>query len=323
MNRVLSNSLLEEILDKARPSINEADADGHIPTVADYIPKLGSANRDHLCVYAITTGAQHFKAGKHEELTQPFTMQSIAKTFSLILALQTVGEDEVFSRVGVEPTGDAFNCMTKMVESKNIVPFNPMINAGGISTASCCIKEGGNSDETYNKFLELVRKLCGRDTIDIDHEVYLSEKDTGTRNRAMAYLMEGANVLKSDAKETVDFYFKICSTSVTVKDLAKYAAVLANSGIDPVTGEVLVDKKIVKIVKSIMLTCGMYDQTGRFVFDVGMPAKSGVGGGIIACAENNMGIATFGPALNGKGNSAGGIQILKHLSEELGLHLFS
>jgi glutaminase len=283
--------------------------------VPDYIPELAKANPEHLGVCIITTKGQCFHAGKWK---QNFTMQSIAKTITLTLALKSVGRQEVFSRVGMEPTGDAFNSIIKL--EKKAFPFNPMINAGAISTASCCIKNG---NDPYVDFLELVHKLCGRNTIKIDNDVYISEKNTGMRNRAMAYLMENDQVLKCKADDAVDFYFKTCSTSVNTNDLAHYAMILANNGKNPLNGESIIDEWIVPIIKTIMLTCGMYDSSGEFAVNVGMPAKSGVGGGIIACAENNMGIATFGPLLNEKGNSVGGVKIMEQLSKKFGLHMFS
>ncbi|MCL2568685.1 MAG: glutaminase A [Oscillospiraceae bacterium] len=306
----MTEQVLQDALEYARPYLESGK-------VATYIPELGKANPAHLGVSVMTEEGQCFSAG---DWAQEFTMQSIAKTITLILALQMVGRDEVFRRVGVEPTGDAFNSMVKLVESETFVPSNPMINAGAISTASCCLRPGM---DPYTEFLKLVRKLCGRDTIEIDYAVYRSEKETGTRNRAMAHFLEGAGVLLGNAEETVDFYFKTCSTSVNTKDLAHYAMVLANHGKHPLTGEVLIDAWTVPIVKTIMFTCGMYDAAGEFAMKVGMPAKGGVGGGIIASADNRMGIATFGPALDPKYNSVGGGKVLEYLSKTLGLHLFA
>ena len=157
----------------------------------------------------------------------------------------------------------------------------------------------------------------------LDENVYMSEKTVGMRNRAMAYFMQGEGVLNCEAETALDFYFKTCSTLASTQELAHYALVLANNGRDPFSGEVLVEDWIIRIVKTLMLTCGMYDGSGEFALRVGMPAKSGVGGGIMACAENRMGIATFGPALNCKGNSVGGLIIMEQLSQKLGLHMFS
>jgi glutaminase len=249
---------------------------------------------------------------------QEFTMQSISKTISLIFALQTVGYDEVFHKVGVEPTGDAFNSIVRL-ETKTLHPLNPMINAGAIATASCCM---GLADP-FKDFLALTRRLCGRESIQMDEAVYESEDRTGMRNRSMAYLMQSDNILGCSAEEAVDLYFRMCSVSVTAEDLAHYGLVLCNSGVDPFTGERLVEGWIVRIVKTLMVTCGMYDGSGEFAMKVGMPAKSGVGGGILASVEEQMGIGAFGPALDAKGNSVGAYRLLEYLSNRLRLHYFA
>ena len=288
----------------------------HTGSVATYIPELSKANPEHLGACIMTTQGECFHAG---EWQQGFTMQSVAKTISLILALQLVGEEKVFSKVGMEPSGDAFNSIVKL-ETKTSVPLNPMINAGAISVAGCCI---GSVDDAHAAFLELTRKLCGNLGIEMDESVYRSEASTGMRNRAMAYLLQGADVLECNAAEAVDLYFKICSTVGNARDLAHYGMVLANNGINPLTGKIVVEPWIVRILKTLMLTCGMYDASGEFACRVGLPAKSGVGGGIMACAENKMGLATFGPSLDSCGNSVGGYLIMEQLSQKLGLHMFS
>ena len=301
--------VLEESLECARLSI-------HTGKVATYIPELGNSNPGHLGACIMTTQGLCFSAG---DCQQPFTMQSISKTITLILALKLAGEKEVFSRIGVEPTGDAFNSIVRL-ETKTHFPLNPMINAGAIALAGICIEYAKNPHE---EFLNLARKLCGNQNIDTDEKVYLSEKTVGMRNRSMAYMMQGEGVLKCEAEEAVDLYFKMCAALANVRDLAHYAMILAAGGKNPLTGEVLVDDHMVRIVKTLMVTCGMYDGSGEFAIKVGLPGKSGVGGGIMACAENNMGIATFGPSLNPKGNSVGGLIIMEMLSQNLGLHLFS
>jgi glutaminase len=288
----------------------------HKGEVANYIPELAKGNPGHLGVSVMTMDGGYFHAGDWQ---QEFTMQSISKTITLILALQLAGKEKVFSKVGMEPTGDAFNSIVRL-ETKSHFPLNPMINAGAIAMAACCISKVENP---YFAFLDLTRKLCGRKTIDMDHAVYRSEHAVGMRNRSMAYFLQGEGVLECEAEDAVDLYFKMCSTLANTKDLAHYALVLANNGKDPVSGEVLIEDWIVRIVKTLMLTCGMYDGSGEFAIEVGMPGKSGVGGGIIACAENKLGLATFGPALNRKGNSTGGLLIMEQLSQRLRLHLFS
>ena len=283
--------------------------------VVNYIPELAYEDPTQIGVSIRTVEGKTFQCGAYD---REFTMQSISKTISLIYALKNVGYDKVFSKVGVEPTGDAFNSMVKL-EIKDTRPLNPMINAGAIAVASC----GLDVPHAFDEFLAFTRKLCGRNDININEAVYLSEKQTGMRNRAMAYMMQSDNILEHDAEDVLDFYFRMCSISVTTKDLAHYAAILANHGIDPDSKECLVDRWIVQIVKTLMFTCGMYDASGEFAVKVGIPAKSGVGGGIIGSVENKMGIAAFGPALDQKGNSIGASHIFNYLSEHLNLHCFT
>lgn len=254
-----------------------------------------------------------YKAGDYNI---PFTMQSISKTFSLILALQTAGYDKVFSKIGMEPTGDRFDSILQL-ELKDWRPFNPMINAGAIVTASCV-----ETEDPFGSFLELVRKVCNNPRISLNEEVYQSEKRTGTRNRSIAFLLKSDNVLDGEPEDILDIYFRMCSVMVTAKDLARYGMVLSNHGIDPDTGEQLIDPTIVRIVTTLMMLCGMYDESGEYAVKVGLPSKSGVGGGIVAISRKGVGIGTFGPMLNKKGNSVGGEKILQVLSRELGLHVF-
>ena len=243
-------------------------------------------------------------------------MQSISKTFSLILALQTAGYDKVFSKIGMEPTGDRFDSILQL-ELKDWRPFYPMINAGAIVTASCV-----ETEDPFGSFLELVRKVCNNPRISLNEEVYQSEKRTGTRNRSIAFLLKSDNVLDGEPEDILDIYFRMCSVMVTAKDLARYGMVLSNHGIDPDTGEQLIDPTIVRIVTTLMMLCGMYDESGEYAVKVGLPSKSGVGGGIVAISRKGVGIGTFGPMLNKKGNSVGGEKILQVLSRELGLHVF-
>ena len=249
---------------------------------------------------------------------QEFTIQSISKTITLILALQLAGYRKVFSKVGVEPTGDPFNSIVRL-ETTAPRPLNPMINAGAIATASCCM--GGR--DAFSEFLKLTRRLCGRSSISLNEEVYRSEKQAGMRNRSMAYLMQSDNLLECDAEDALDLYFRMCSVNVNTMDLARYGMVLAGNGKDPETGEQLVEGWIVRIVKTLMVTCGLYDASGEFAMKVGIPAKSGVGGGIMGSVERKMGVAAFSPGLDAKGNSVGAFHMLEYLSHHLGLHYFA
>ena len=282
--------------------------------VADYIPELAKADPSNLGICLMNKEGLMYHVGNWQV---PFTMQSIAKTFSLILALQTAGYDKVFSKVGMEPTGDCFDSIVQL-ETKQLYPFNPMINAGAIVTVSCI-----ECSDPFAEFLQLVKQLCFNDTVRLNEQVYLSEKHTGQRNRSIAYLLLSDHILEGDPEPILDSYFRMCSVEVTTQDLARFSLILANDGKDPVTGKQMVEGWIIRIVKTLMLTCGMYDESGEFAVKAGIPSKSGVGGGIIAAADQGMGIATYGPVLNKKGNSIGGIHMLEYLSRELNLHYFA
>lgn len=286
----------------------------HLGQVASYIPELAKANPSQIGACIVTTDGECYYIG---DWHQPFTMQSISKTISLILALQTAGAERVFSKVGVEPTGDAFNSIVRL-ETRDGRPLNPMINAGAIATVSCITGEG-----RYEQFLSLARKLCRRDSIMLDEAVYRSEQSAGMRNRSMAYFMQSEHLIEGDVEEAFDLYFRMCSLSVTTEDLANYGMILANDGIEPSTGERLVENWILRIVKTLMMTCGLYDGSGEFAINVGIPSKSGVGGGMVSAVERTMGIGVFSPGLDAKGNSIGGYRMLEYLSKHLNLHYFA
>jgi len=302
--------IFTEALEYGRQSIPQGQ-------VATYIPELAKADPSWLSVCAVTTDLQSYAYG---DCTQKFTLQSIAKVISLILALETVGEDVVFQKVGMEPTGDPFNSIVKLEKVSTHTPYNPMINAGAISVASNI--PGANLEERFDAFLRFTRKICGNEEISLSFETYLSEKRTGDRNRALAYMMKSGGVLEGSVEEHLDLYFMICSVLATCRDIAFLGAVLANNGVHPVTGEPLIGPRHLKIVRSLMVTCGMYDASGYFATMVGLPSKSGVGGGIVSVVPNVMGIGVFGPALDERGNSIGGVKILEYLSDRLNLSIF-
>lgn len=303
--------MIQQVLDEA---VAYAARFTHLGKSAGYIPELAKTDPAQLGACIVTVDGTHYHAG---DWNQPFTIQSISKTISLILALQTAGTDRVFSKVGAEPTGDAFNSISKL-EAREGRPLNPMINAGAIAVMSCIAKE-----DCWPQLLSLTRKLCRRDSIDIDQAVYRSESATGMRNRSLAYFMQSAHLIDGDVEAALDVYFKMCSLRVTTEDLANYGMILANGGIDPETGECLVENDILRIVKTLMVTCGLYDGSGEFAVNVGLPSKSGVGGGIVSAAEGKMGIGVFGPGLDSKGNSIGGCRMLEYISKHLNLHYFA
>lgn len=284
-------------------------------TVADYIPELALAKPEWFGVCVVTTDGQIFEAGDCDQL---FTIQSISKAFVFGLALEDHGREYVNSKVSVEPTGEAFNSI--VLDEATNRPYNPMVNAGAIATAD--LIKGENGTERLKRLLEMFKRYTGRDH-DINVPVFLSEKATGYRNRAMAYLMLNFGMVGEKIDETLDLYFQQCSILVNAKDLAMLSATLANGGINPVTQERAIAEQYVQDVISVMLTCGMYDASGEWTYRVGLPAKSGVGGGITAVAPGKLGIGTFSPLLDAKGNSARGIKVCEDLSRDFGLHLFN
>lgn len=280
--------------------------------VADYIPELGKADPSQLGVCVKTMEGQTIEYG---DVEQRFTMQSICKVVSLAVALQCVGEKKVFAHVSMEPSGDAFNSIIKLDTVSNR-PFNPMINAGAISVVSLLTEHF-----RFEQLLDCVRKLCQDDQITVDEAVYQSERSTGNRNRAIGYMLKSKGVLEGDVPKAVDLYFRLCSLSINTRSLAGLGLVLANGGVEPSGGMRYLDEQVVRTVKTLMLTCGMYDGSGEFAVHVGIPSKSGVGGGIMSCVQDRMGIGTYGPALDDKGNSVGGRRMLEYLSRQLHLHI--
>ncbi|WZL72961.1 glutaminase A [Clostridiaceae bacterium 35-E11] len=285
--------------------------------VATYIPELSKGNPDALGIYVITCNGEEYSFGDFET---KFTIQSISKVVTLMCVLHDYGKEKVFQKVSVEPTSDAFNSIINL-EAKNFhKPLNPMINAGAIATVS--MLNGNTPKEKFCRVLKFMRELAGNANIDLNENVYLSEKITGHRNRALAHFMKSTNIMDGNVEDILDVYFKLCSIEITCKDIAKIGAVLANNGVLPWNKKRLIAKETAKIVKAIMTTCGMYDASGEFSVSVGIPAKSGVGGGILAVVPNRMGIGVIGPSLDQKGNSIAGIKVLEELNKKLNLSIF-
>lgn len=285
--------------------------------VASYIPELKKANGDDLGICIIDKYNNIYCAGDYNK---KFTIQSISKTIVLAMALMDNEWDYVFSKVGMEPSGDPFNSIMKLETNDTKIPCNPMINAGAIATTS--LIKGKNLKDKEERMLSFFRKLAKNDSLQINKSVYESEKLTGNRNRAMAYLLKNDGVIEGDVDETLDLYFKQCSIEVNVIDLARIGLLFANYGIDIETGERVISENISRMIKTFMVTCGMYDASGEFALKVGIPAKSGVGGGIMASIPNRMGIGVFGPSLDKKGNSIAGLKVLEELSQRLSLSIF-
>lgn len=282
--------------------------------LANYIPELAKVNPELFSICVMTIDGQIFTVGDYQHL---FTIQSISKVFVYGMALEEHGRDAVLKKVGVEPTGDAFNSIVLDEISKR--PYNPMVNAGAIAITS--LIKGCGPTERLNRMLEMFRRYIGHD-IFIDISVFMSERTTGHRNRAMAHLMLNFGMIDQKIEEVLDLYFQQCSLMVNCQDLAVMAATLANNGVNPVTGEQAVKSDYVRDILSVMYTCGMYNFAGEWAYKVGLPAKSGVSGGLIVVVPNKMGIAVFSPLLDERGNSVRGVKVCEELSQIYGLHIF-
>lgn len=308
--RAFQFSPVQRYLDR----IYEELLDMHDGAVADYIPELTRADPSWLGIAMVTVDGHVYQVG---DSRQSFTIQSISKAITYGLALEDRGLDQVLSKVGVEPSGEAFNSIS--LEPGTGRPMNPMINAGAIATTG--LIEGKPDTSAMQRILETFGRYTGR-PMEIDETVYRSESDTGHRNRAIAHLLLGHGILDRTPEEVVDLYFRQCSILVTARDLAMIGACLANNGVNPVTGVVALQSRYVEKVLSVMSTCGMYDFSGGWIYNVGMPAKSGVGGGIMAVLPGQFGLGVFSPRLDAKGNSVRGIEACKRLSKDFSLHLF-
>jgi len=305
-----TNSEVESIVQRIYEKYREFD-DGDVAT---YIPELAKADAAHFGICLATVDGSVFRAGDWEH---EFTIQSICKPFAFQMALEEFGRDTTLRHVGVEPSGDAFNSIE--LDPKTMRPFNPMINAGAIAISSLIKKSPVESG--IRGFVDKMQMAAGR-PLRIDQDVLASETDTGNRNRAIAYLMLNCGIIDGAVAETLHQYFSQCSLLVNCLDLAMMAATLANMGMNPVSGQQVFDFQFIKDVLSVMFTCGLYDHAGEWAYRVGLPAKSGVSGGILAVVNRQLGIAVYSPKLDEKGNSVRGILACKALANELGLHAF-
>lgn len=285
--------------------------------VAAYIPELSKAPYDALGIMVMDGTGQTVTAGDYD---LPFTMQSISKVFTLILALMDNGEEVVFSKVGMEPTGDRFNSMLKLELVEPGIPFNPLINAGAIAVSS--LVHGNSPEEKFARILQFFRLLAHNDTLDFDTYVYDSESATGHLNRSLAYFLMEKGILRGHVEDVLDVYFRHCAVKMNCSDLARMSLVLAYNGRDPLTGVPLIPRRYVQIAKTFMTTCGMYDASGEFAIQVGIPAKSGVSGSIMTMVPGKFGIGLVGPSLNRMGNSTAGVHLLETMSREFDWSLF-
>ena len=298
--------IVEEAMQIARKEIPKG-------AVADYIPELGKANGDQLgiCIYPLQ--GDKILLGDYNVR---FTVQSISKIISLCVALELFGSEKLFEKVEAEPSGEAFNSLVELDLNSN-KPYNPLINSGAIAVAGMLIEE-----VSFHDMLRFAKELCDDSEIALNKAVYESEMSTCSRNRAIAYLLESKNIIESDVEDALRFYTKMCSLDVTAESLANFANRLANDGVGNITGKRYLSSETVRIVKTLMLTCGMYDGSGTYAVEVGIPTKSGVGGGLLAVSDKRSGIGVFGPSLDPKGNSIAGCRLLKEIAGRLRLSLF-
>lgn len=283
--------------------------------VASYIPELARANPEWFGIVIVTVDGHIYQVG---DSRQPFTIQSVSKPFVYGMALEDCGLEEVMKKVGVEPSGDAFNSIS--LDPVTGRPLNPMINAGAIATAGMI--KGKDAAHRLSRVLENFARYLDH-PLTIDENVYRSESTTGHRNRAIGHMLRNFDILEGVPEEALELYFQQCSILVNCRDLALMAATLANNGVNPITAVRALKGETVEKLLSVMSTCGTYDYAGNWIYDIGLPAKSGVGGGIAAVLPGQMGIGIFSPRLDVKGNSVRGLEACRRLSKDFGLHIFN
>jgi len=299
------------ILNTIQDELSYRDVQGK---VASYIPELAKIDPRKFGMHIYCGDKEHFYFG---DSTENFSIQSIAKVFSLSMAMNLMGED-LWDRVNVEPSGDPFNSLTQL-EYEHGIPRNPFINSGALLVSDILVDQ---LDNPKTELLKFVRKITGDANIQYDKKVAISEKSTGYRNIALVNYMKALGNIKCEVEPIVDFYFHLCSLSMNCGDLAKAFMIFANKGKVLETGEEILTPTKVKRMNALMQTCGFYDEAGEFSFEVGLPGKSGVGGGIVAIHPDQYSVAVWSPILNEKGNSELGMKALEKLTSLSGVSVF-
>jgi len=284
--------------------------------VADYIPALARVDPNRFGLAVITCEGEMAEFG---DAWMPFSIQSISKVFTLTMALERMGEN-LWARVGREPSGSRFNSIVQL-EAEKGVPRNPFINAGAIVVTDAVLA-GRTPGEAVADIRDTLRRLADNDTIEVDKEVATSEAATGFRNYSLANFMRGFDNLNSPVEDVLQTYFHQCSLRITCRQLARAGLFLANEGVDPLTGDVVVSPEHARRINAIMMTCGHYDASGEFAFQVGLPGKSGVGGGILTVVPDVGAVAVWSPGLNEVGNSQVGTLALERLASRMGWSVF-
>ena len=283
---------------------------------ADYIPELGRVDSKLFGIAVVSTDNQSVAVG---DVKTSFSIQSIAKVFSLALAMEESGADKVFEKIGSEPTGRAFNSPVAVVDMPTHTA-NPLVNAGAIATVS--LISGKSETEKWNKILNFYGRVAGEKLVIID-DVYKSEAATNTGNKALSYLLAKYDRIYADPFQSVDVYTKECSVGVNALQLARMGATLANGGVNPATGEQVIKRENVPEILSAMMMAGLYDGSGGWAWHVGLPAKSGVGGGLVAVMPGKGAIAVFAPPLDEAGNSVKGQEVIQYVANRLDLNIYS
>jgi glutaminase len=307
--RAASPELLDEVTSEARRRVGEGRCAAYIPALAGADPSLAGLA---LVERGESGDPREFASG---DADARFTMQSVSKAFALACALETRGAEAVFSRVGVEPSGDAFNSIVRLETSARRKPFNPMINAGAIATTS--LLPGEDAQARVRLLARFIGSMTGEEPR-VDDGVYRSERDTAARNRSIAWMLKELGLLDGDVEEALDAYFMQCALRTSARELARAGACFAFDG-ERADGVRVMRPESARVTKALMCLCGLYDGSGAFAVAAGVPAKSGVGGGIMAASRGRAGIGAFGPALDAQGNSVFGTRALSALAERLDL----
>lgn len=310
-------NVLCETSDELKAFVTEAKKYTFHGKVADYIPMLGKANPNDLAIAINYPDGRCISAG---DIEKKITLQSISKVISLALVLIDRGPGYVFERVGMEPTGDPFNSIMKLETLDSNKPLNPMINAGALVVTHMI--NGNTINERFGRLLSFVQKITNNPAISYCDEVAHSEFETAHLNRALCYYLKQKKTIDEDVEQLIELYTKQCAIEMNCLDLARIGLVFAMDGIDPYTGKQIMPADVARICKTFMVTCGMYNASGEFAIKIGIPAKSGVSGGIMGAAPGRFGIGIFGPALDDKGNSIAGIKLLELLSKNFSLSMF-
>ncbi|KGP91027.1 glutaminase [Pontibacillus chungwhensis BH030062] len=306
----LSNEYLKDIITEYTPYTTQGE-------VVQSLPCVSELNQNDIGIAVIDLDQNIYTAGTTD---LSFSLQSASKVVSLMIALEDLGEEKVFQTVGMEPMGDFFNTISHLEADDVHRPFNPMVNAGAI--AICSLIKGSSVEERFERIMTMLKSVLGHDDIHMNEDVYKAERRKGDRNRALAYYMSSTGSVALDPEEALDLYFRINSIQFQVRDLALLGLFFANGGKTIEGGEQLLHPDHLTTIEAIMMTSGMYNESGRFAVNVGFPCKSGISGGIFGAVPGRYGIGVIGPAINPKGNSVAGSKILERLSKDLGLNIF-